>query len=43
VHSGRIVGYSIDSRMKASLALAALRNAVRLRDPAGSSFGHESS
>jgi putative transposase len=35
VHSGRIVGYSIDSRMKASLAVAALRHAVRLRDPAG--------
>ncbi len=28
VYSGRIVGYSIDSRMKASLAVAALRNAV---------------
>jgi transposase InsO family protein len=35
VHSGRIVGYSIDSRMKASLAVAALRNAIRLREPAG--------
>jgi transposase InsO family protein len=35
VYSGRIVGYSIDSRMKASLAVSALRNAVRLRDPAG--------
>jgi putative transposase len=35
VHSGRIVGYSIDSRMKAALAVSALRNAVRLRDPAG--------
>lgn len=33
--SGRIVGYSIDSRMKASLAVAALRNAIRLRQPAG--------
>ena len=33
--SGRIVGYSIDSRMKASLAVAALRNAIRLRNPAG--------
>jgi putative transposase len=34
-HSNRIVGYSIDSRMKASLAVSALRNAVGLRDPAG--------
>ena len=29
--SGRIVGYSIDERMKASLAVAALRNATALR------------
>ena len=35
VHSNRIVGYSIDSRMKASLAVAALRNAVSLRSPQG--------
>ncbi|MEV0727108.1 IS3 family transposase [Micromonospora purpureochromogenes] len=35
VYSGRIVGYSIDSRMKASLAVTALRNAARLRSPAG--------
>jgi Transposase and inactivated derivatives len=35
VFSGRIVGYSIDSRMKASLAVAALRNAIGLRSPAG--------
>jgi transposase InsO family protein len=35
VCSGRIVGYSIDSRMTASLAVSALRNAVRLREPAG--------
>ena len=35
VYSGRIVGYSIDSRMNASLAVSALRNAVRLRDPSG--------
>ena len=34
-HSNRIVGYSIDSRMKASLAVSALRNAIGLRDPAG--------
>src|SRR5690606_26681245 len=33
--SGRIVGYSIDHRMKASLAVGALRNAIRLRNPAG--------
>ena len=31
--SGRIVGYSIDPRMKASLAVAALRNAIGLRCP----------
>ncbi|WP_188702204.1 IS3 family transposase, partial [Microbacterium nanhaiense] len=29
--SGRIVGYSIDPRMKASLAVRAVRNAVRMR------------
>jgi hypothetical protein len=33
--SGRIVGYSIDSRMKASLAVAALRHAIARRSPAG--------
>jgi putative transposase len=33
--SGRIVGYSIDSRMKASLAVAALRNAIVRRSPSG--------
>ncbi|MCP2323340.1 transposase InsO family protein [Hamadaea flava] len=33
--SGRIVGYSVDARMKAGLAVAALRNAIALRDPAG--------
>jgi transposase InsO family protein len=31
VHSGRIVGYSMDSRMKAGLAVSALNNAVGLR------------
>jgi transposase InsO family protein len=31
--SGRIIGYSIDERMKASLAVAALRNAIALRSP----------
>jgi putative transposase len=35
VYSGRIVGYSIDERMKARLAVAALHNAVALRRPAG--------
>ncbi len=35
VYSGRIVGYSIDSRMKASLAVAALRNAIIRRSPVG--------
>jgi transposase InsO family protein len=30
-YSGRIVGYSIDSRMKASLAVNALENAVQRR------------
>ena len=34
LHSNKIVGYSIDSRMKSSLAVAALRNAVALRCPA---------
>jgi putative transposase len=33
VHSNRIVGYSIDSRMKSALAVSALRNAIALRDP----------
>jgi transposase InsO family protein len=35
VHSNRIVGYSIDDRMKSSLAVAALRNAIALRTPVG--------
>jgi transposase InsO family protein len=35
VFSNRIVGYSIDERMKASLAMAALRNAIGLRNPSG--------
>ncbi len=35
VYSNRIVGYSIDERMKASLAVAAVRNAIRLRSPEG--------
>ena len=33
--SGRIVGYSIDSRMKARLAVSALSNAIALRRPSG--------
>ncbi|MCW2641994.1 MAG: Integrase, partial [Dactylosporangium sp.] len=33
-YSGRIVGYSINHRMKASLAVSALRNAIQLRSPA---------
>ena len=33
--TNRIVGYSMDARMPAALAVAALRNAVALRDPAG--------
>ena len=34
-YSNRIVGYSIAPRMKSSLAVAALRNAVALRQPVG--------
>jgi len=34
VYSGRIVGYSMDARMTASLAVSALRNAIALRSPA---------
>jgi transposase InsO family protein len=34
-YSNKIVGYSIDSRMKSSLAAAALRNAIALRRPVG--------
>ncbi|ACL42457.1 Integrase catalytic region (plasmid) [Pseudarthrobacter chlorophenolicus A6] len=33
VYSGRIVGYSMDARMKSSLAVAALENAVQARRP----------
>jgi len=33
--SNKILGYSIDSRMKSSLAVAALRNAIALRSPDG--------
>ena len=33
VYSGRIVGYSMDSRMKSQLAVSALENAVQARRP----------
>lgn len=33
--SNKIVGYSIDSRMKSNLARSAIRNAIALRDPQG--------
>ena len=32
-YSNKIVGYSIDSRMKSSLAASAIRNAIGLRSP----------
>jgi transposase InsO family protein len=35
VYSNRIVGYALDDRMKASLAVRALRNAIRMRSPQG--------
>jgi transposase InsO family protein len=38
--SNRIVGYSIDERMTASLAVAALRNAVALRGTCASTIVH---
>lgn len=38
--SGKIVGYSIDSRMKSSLAASALRNAIALRSPDGATICH---
>ena len=34
-YSNKIVGYSIDSRMKSALAGSAIRNAIALRSPAG--------
>ncbi|MEO6956554.1 MAG: IS3 family transposase [Antricoccus sp.] len=34
-HSNKIVGYAISDRMKASLAVGALRNAIALRSPVG--------
>jgi len=35
VFSNKIVGYSIDSRMKSSLAATAIRDAIMARSPAG--------
>ena len=35
LYSNRIVGYALDERMRASLAVRALRNAIRLREPQG--------
>jgi putative transposase len=40
VWSNRITGYSMDSRMTASLAVSALRNAIALRAPAGTIVLH---
>ena len=40
VYSGRIVGYSMGSRMTAQLAVSALRNAIALRDPSGTLVVH---
>jgi transposase InsO family protein len=40
IYSNRIVGYSMDSRMTAQLAVSALRNAIALRDPAGTLVVH---
>ncbi len=35
IYSNRIVGYALSDRMKASLAVRALRNAINLRNPQG--------
>jgi putative transposase len=40
VYSARIVGYSMSSRMTASLAVCALRNAIALRAPSGTVTVH---
>jgi putative transposase len=40
LYSGRIVGYSMSSRMTAQLAVSGLRNAVALRNPAGTLVIH---
>jgi len=38
-YANKIVGYSIDSRMKSPLAASAIRNAISLRTPAGTIVG----
>jgi putative transposase len=40
VYSNRIAGYSMGSRMTARLAVSALRNAIALREPAGTVVVH---
>jgi len=40
VWSNRIVGYSMEDRMTASLAVSALRNAIGLRHPVGTTVVH---
>lgn len=40
VYSNRIVGYSLDARMKATLAVSALRNAVATRSPVATTIVH---
>ncbi len=40
VYSNRIVGYSMSSRITAQLAVSALRNAVAVRNPAGTLVVH---
>ena len=40
VYSNRIVGYSLDGRMTAALAVSALRNAIALRQPSGTIVVH---
>ena len=40
VYPNRIVGYSLDSRMTAGRAVSALRNAIALREPAGTVIVH---
>ncbi|HEX3960617.1 MAG TPA: IS3 family transposase [Trebonia sp.] len=40
IYSNRIVGYSMDSRMTAGLAVSALRNAIALRSPEGTVVVH---
>jgi putative transposase len=40
VYSNRIVGYSMGARMTAGLAVSALRNAIALREPAGTVIVH---